>query len=471
MNLFQHQQAALDFFIRLYSRMRRNGMNSLGVALLMEMGCGKTVTGISIADFLYHQQDLHKILIAAPLSILSVWEEELAKFAEFPYSVFTLRGTAEQKRQILSQAKRYAENVRIVIVNYESAWRLEKELLNFDADLIITDEGHKLKENRTAQSKALHHLGDKARFKLLLTGTVITNKEIDVFSQYRFLDSRIFGTSFYAFRNRYFEMTGYGNHIPKFKESMRDEFLQRMHSAAYRVTKQECLDLPEIIEEVRSVSLESKAKKLYRQLEKESFLELDEAEVTAANILTKLLRLSQFTGGHLTDDNGITNTVSTAKLDALSDIIDSTVADGQKLVIMARFVPEINDIQAMVEKKGICYALIRGGVKERGEEVRRFQEDADCRVFIGQLQSTALGITLTAAHTMVFYSLDYSMSNFEQAKARIHRVSQTQSCLYIYLVTQGTIDRKILHSLQNKADLAKMLVDDYRKGNNPFEED
>ncbi|MCM1530492.1 MAG: DEAD/DEAH box helicase, partial [Alistipes sp.] len=399
MNLFQHQQAAIDFFIRLYSRMRRNGMNSLGVALLMEMGCGKTVTGISIADFLYHQQDLHKILIAAPLSILSVWEEELAKFAEFPYSVFTLRGTAAQKRQILSQAKRYAEDVRIVIVNYESAWRLEKELLNFDADLIIADEGHKLKENRTAQSKALHHLGDKARFKLLLTGTVITNKEIDVFSQYRFLDSRIFGTSFYAFRNRYFEMTGYGNHIPKFKESMRDEFLQRMHSAAYRVTKQECLDLPEIIEEVRSVSLESKAKKLYRQLEKESFLELDGAEVTAANILTKLLRLSQFTGGHLTDDNGVANTVSTAKLDALSDIIDSTVADGQKLVIMARFVPEINAIQAMVEKRGIGYALVRGGVKERGEEVHRFQKDTDCRVFIGQLQSTALGITLTAAHT------------------------------------------------------------------------
>ena len=73
-------------------------------------------------------------------------------------------------------------------MNYESAWRLEKDLLTYNADLIIADEAHKLKDSRTSQSKGLHHLGDKARYKLLLTGTVITNREMDVFSQYRFLD-------------------------------------------------------------------------------------------------------------------------------------------------------------------------------------------------------------------------------------------------------------------------------------------
>ena len=96
-----------------------------------------------------------------------------------------------------------------MVVNYESAWRLEKELLAYNADLIIADEAHKLKENRSKQSKGLHTLGDKARFKLLLTGTVITNRELDVFSQYRFFNPQIFGTSFYAFRNQYFDMDGY----------------------------------------------------------------------------------------------------------------------------------------------------------------------------------------------------------------------------------------------------------------------
>ena len=124
--------------------------------------------------------------------------------------------------------------------------------------------------------------------------------------------------------------------------------------------------------------------------------------------------------------------------------------------------------RSMLDKKGIGYACVRGGVKDRAEEIRRFQEDPECRIFIGQIAAAGLGITLTAASTMVFYSLDYSMSNFEQAKARIHRVSQKNDCLYIYLVAKGTVDRKVLRALRGKVDLARMLVDDYRTGKNPF---
>ena len=245
-----------------------------------------------------------------------------------------------------------------------------------------------------------------------------------------------------------------------------------MHSVAYRVTKAECLDLPDITEEVRTVELEPKAMKLYTNLERESYTQMAGSEVSAVNVLTRLLRLSQITGGHLTDDEGDDNAVSTAKLDALSDILDTAMDEGRKLVVVARFIPELNDIQELFGKKGIGYALIRGGVKDRAEEIRRFQEDENCRVFVGQIAAAGLGITLTAASTMVFYSLDYSMSNFEQAKARIHRVSQKENCLYIYiyLVAKNTVDCKVLRSLREKRDLAKLLVDDYRKGKNPFKD-
>ena len=356
-------------------------------------------------------------------------------------------------------------------MNYESAWRIQDALEAFGADLIIADEGHKIKEARTAQAKCLHYLGDRAKYKLLLTGTLITNHEIDAFSQYRYLNRKIFGDSFYRFRNTYFDMVGYGNHIPRFRSYMQEDFLQKMHSVAFRVTKEECLDLPEIIEEVREIELEPKAMKMYRELESESYTELKDSEVSAVNVLTKLLRLSQLTGGHLTDDDGNSNMVSKAKLYALEDIIDASVAENKKLVVMARFIPELDDIQELLEKKDIGYAVVRGGVKERAEEIRRFQEDSDCKVFIGQIAAAGLGITLTAASTMVFYSMDYSMSNFEQAKARIHRVSQKNDCLYIYLIAKGTVDKKVLKSLRNKVDLAKMLVDEYRKGKNPFEEE
>lgn len=464
---YAHQENAFRFACKLFG-LEDNCLLSRGVALLMEMGCGKTITSVGIAGALYQFGLVDRILVVAPLSILGVWKEEFEKTADFPFTMTILEGSSAKKKEALKHSEGYG--VEIVVVNYESVWRLEKELLEFNADLIIADEAHKIKEARTSQSKGMHHLGDKARFKLLLTGTIITNKEIDVFSQYRFLNSSIFGNSFYTFRNRYFDMTGYGNYTPRFKSHMKEDFLRRLHSIAYRVTKEECLDLPSVMEEVRQVELEPKAKKIYKELEKESYTELANSEVSAVNVLTKLLRLSQVTGGHLTDDEGDTNLVSTAKLDALSDIIDAAMGEDKKLVIMARFIPEMNDIQDLLEKKKIEYATVRGGVRDRAEEIRRFQEEPECKVFIGQIAAAGLGITLTAASTMVFYSLDYSMSNFEQAKARIHRVSQTNNCLYIYLVAKGTVDTKILRALRNKVDLAKVLVDDYRKGINPFGE-
>jgi len=282
-------------------------------------------------------------------------------------------------------------------VNYESAWRLEKELAAFGADLVIADEGHKLKENRSKQSKGMHNLGDRAKYKLLLTGTIITNREIDVYSQYRYLNPQIFGTSFFAFRNKYFDMLGYGGHTPVFRKWMTEDFLKRMHSVAYRVTKAECLDLPEITEEVRTVDLEPAALKIYDGIEDDSYTELKDGELSVPNILTKLLRLCQITGGHLPDDDEVMHTVSKAKLEALEDIIDSAMAEDKKLVIMARFVPELDDIQELLEKKKIGYAVVRGGVKDRDREIHRFQYDDDCRVFVGQIAAAGLGITLTAA--------------------------------------------------------------------------
>ncbi len=466
-NPYEHQIKAFAFVCGLFG-IFNVPYYSRGAALLMEMGCGKTITSIAVAGVLYQFGKINRILIVAPLSILGVWDEEFEKFADFPYTLTVLKGSSSKKKEQLEELS--DKGLQIVVVNYESAWRLERELLRYNADLIIADEGHKIKSAQTSVSKSMHTLGDRARYRMLLTGTLITNKEIDVFSQYRFINSDIFGTSFYAFRNRYFDMVGYGNHTPVFRKYLREDFLKKMHSVAYRVTKAECLDLPEITEEVRTVELEPKAMKLYSNLEKEFYTQMAGSEVSAVNVLTRLLRLSQITGGHLTDDEGDDTAVSTAKLDALSDIVDSAVAEGKKLVVMARFIPELNDIQELLEKKCVGYAVVRGGVKNRDEEIRRFQEDDDCRVFVGQIAAAGLGITLTAASTMAFYSLDYSMSNFEQAKARIHRVSQKENCLYIYLIAKNTVDRKVLRSLRNKVDLAKLLVDDYRKGRNPFKD-
>lgn len=317
------------------------------------------------------------MLIVAPLSILGVWDEEFRKFADFDYTLSILSGSGTKKVDTLHNMTGQA--LQVAVINYESAWRLEKELLKWDADLIVADEGHKIKTHNIAASKAMHRLGTKARYRLLLTGTVITNKAIDVFSQYKFINPTVFGTSFYSFRNRYFEMTGYGNHTPVLKKSMEDDLIKRLHSIAFRATKSECLDLPETTDVIQKIELEKKAMDIYDSLVKESFAELSKGEVTVTNVLTKLLRLSQLTGGFIGNDkDSRVEQVSTVKLKALEDIIDSVLQEGKKLVVIARFVPEIEAICKLLETKNIQYSLIMGGVKDREEQVSRFQKNSKC---------------------------------------------------------------------------------------------
>ncbi|MCL1965297.1 MAG: DEAD/DEAH box helicase [Firmicutes bacterium] len=467
---FEHQRNACDAAIDTFYSGR-----SHGYALLLQMGCGKSLTAIGIAGRLFLDGTIRRVLVVAPLSVLGVWEEEFAKYAGYDYILITLEGSAAKKTEILQNLGCHsthdpddAPSLTVAVVNYESAWRLEKEITAWRPDLIIADEAHKIKTHNTAASKAMHRIGAKTTYRLLLTGTIITNKALDVFSQYKFLNPAIFGNSFYTFRNRYFDMTGYGGYTPALKRHMEPELTQRMHSIAFRATKAECLDLPDMTDIVRPVPLEPTAMKLYRALVKDSYAELDRGEVTAANVLTRLLRLSQLTGGFVGDDDGNVQSVSTAKLDMLEDIIDSAMEENRKLVIIARFLPEIAGIRKLLEKRKIKYSCITGDIPDCGEQVRQFQNDPEVMVFVGQIATAGLGITLTAASTMIFYSLDFSMSNFEQARARIHRAGQKEKCTYLYLVAQGTVDAKVFQALRDKADLAKLLVDDYRKGLNPF---
>ena len=457
---YEHQRRAAAFAL---DRLSRGG----GAALLMEMGTGKTLTSIGIVGQLWKERRIVRLLIVAPLSILGVWRDEFDRFAGYDYCLSVLEGTAARKADTIRHMA--GKSLQVLVINYESAWRMEKELAEWRPDMIVCDEGHKIKTHNIAASKAMHRLAGKAKYRLLLTGTVITNKPIDVFSQYKFCDPAIYGNSFYQFRNRYFDMVGFGGYTPVMKRSMEGEFTERLHSIAFRATKAECLDLPEFTDIVQRIDLEPQAMRIYRQLVRDSYAELAEGSVTVTNVLSQLLRLSQLTGGYVgNDDAGGVTQVSTAKLDALADLVDGAVADGRKIVVIARFVPEIHAIGKMLEKKKIRYAQISGEIRDRDEQIAAFQDDPEVPVFIGQIATAGLGITLTAASLMVFYSLDYSMSNYEQTRARIHRVGQKNECTYIHLVARGTVDEKALKALHDKANLAKSLVDDYRAGMNPF---
>lgn len=430
-------------------------------AFLMDMGTGKTITTIAVVGALNKKHKVTRLLVVSPKSIVDVWDQEFDKFADFPYSLAVLDGTTSKKADTI----RYmvGNGLQVIVVNYESCWRLEDEITRWQPDMIVCDESSKIKNAQAKCSKALHRLGKLSSYNLILTGTPITNSPLDFFSQYKFLDENIFGGSFYSFRSKYAILGGFQNHqIIGYKHL--DELVSKAHEIAYRIRIDEAVELPEFIDEIRSVKLEKQAQSIYNSIDKDSYAELMCGEVTIRNVLTRLLRLSQCTGGFIKNDAGDdAQQISTAKLEALEDIIDSCIEEGKKAVVFARFVPEINAISKMLTKKKIGHAIIKGDVKDRAEQVEAFQNDENTKVFIGQLATTGMGLTLTAGTVAVYYSLDFSYANYEQSRARIRRIGQKKRGVYIHIVAKGTVDETVMNALKHKADVANLMVDDYKK--------
>ena len=441
------------------------------VAFFLDMGTGKSLTTVAVTGRLFLDGHIRRVLIIAPSSVCAVWPAEYRRFADFPHRVTMLLGSRDKRLEALKRLKVMRDDgsaLCVAVINYESTWRLQKELTTFGADMIVCDESQRIKSPTAQQSKAVHRLGDLACYRMILTGTPIQNDTRDLWSQYRFLAPDVFGKSYYAFVNRYAVLGGYGNHQYLGPRNL-DELTRKAHSIAYRVTKSECLDLPEKMYDDRAVELEDEALALYRRVQKESYAVLDGGqEVTAGIVLTKLLRLQQITGGFLTDDDGQCQNVSTAKLDAAEDIVRSLCVDeGKKLVIFARFRAELDALMERIGHvlgKEIQAVCIMGDVplKRRGEIVAQFQEDPATRVFVGQIDACAEGITLTAADTVLYYSVNWNLAKYMQSQDRIHRIGQRNACTYLHLVVPGTIDHKIQDALRKKEDLAKTVVDKWR---------
>lgn len=468
-NLYKHQIRGANMALRAFGALDAKTPGG-GFGELFEMGCGKTLTTIAVAGALYNLGKIDRVLVVAPTSVCSVWPHDLNQFAAFPWEARVLLGDKKKRLKALNELENWPfKALRIAVINYESTHRegIYEALAAYKPDLIVCDESQRIKNPSAAQSKALHKLGDAAPFRMILSGTPVQNNAVDLYSQYRFLDPAVYGANFYAFKNRYCIMGGYGQHQIVGYRNM-DELVEKEHSVAYRVTKEECLDLPQQTFINRYVQFTDAEQAIYEQLRKSSFLELETGEnVTATTILTMYLRLMQLTGGFLTaDESTRPKQVNTAKLDALADIVDDYVVDaGKKLVIFARFRAEIAAIENLLRLRKIQYGSIYGDVpmEERGKIVEDFQTNPDTNVFVAQIQTAGLGITLHAASTAVFYSYDYNYANYAQALARIHRIGQRFPVTYIHLVVDGSIDEKILAALENKEDMAKTVVDSWRE--------
>lgn len=418
-----------------------------------EMGCGKT----RVALELLRRWETNFSLVVAPKAVLQVWGREVNKYLPGQFHVQVLNGSSLPARTKQAQ-QAIRHRGAIIVVNYEAVWRepLASLLMQAVPGAIILDEAHRIKAPGGKASRFLARLGKLARRRLALTGTPLPHSPMDCYAMYRFLDPNIFGYSFTRFRAEYAVMGGYGGYEIKSWRNL-EKLHEKMYQIACRVRSEDVLDLPETIDEILTFDLSPKAKKIYLDLEKNLMAEIETGEITAANAMVKLLRLQQLTGGWLrADESEHPEQVDTGKGELLKELLEDM--GPEQVVIFCRFHQDLESIHAACRDLKIESAELSG----RRNELHIWENKA-AQVLAAQLQSGGLGIDLTAARYCIFYSHGFSLGDYQQARARVHRPGQTRKVTYYHLCAKGTVDEKVIKALDNRADLVKFVIDDLRR--------
>jgi len=425
--------------------------------LYMFMGTGKTKVAV---DLIINRK--HKlVLIACPKSVVSVWPKEFKKHAgNDMYEVLPLSSNDIKKRT--EAAKTFVRlqhtlgKQAIIVANYEMIWRepFASWLMTAGVDLVVCDESHRIKAPGSKVSAFLAKLADRVPYRLCLTGTPMPHSPLDVYGQYRFLDKGIFGTSFTKFRARYavtvplgdtgaLKITGYQN---------QDELQEKFYSIAYRAD-QDVLDLPEAVHMTRDVELSAKTMRIYRDLEKDFYAQIDSGEVTISNALTKLLRLQQVCSGYVPSDDGQILHVGDEKADVLADTLGD-IDINEPVVVFCRFRQDLDRVREVCEKLGRSYAELSG----RCNQLAEWQAGKYNTIAV-QIQAGGVGVDLTRACYNIYYSVGCSLGDYEQSLARSHRPGQTRTTFFIHIVATDTVDEKIYRSLEQKKEVVQAILD------------
>jgi SNF2 family DNA or RNA helicase len=418
------------------------------------MGAGKTRVALDAARARGHR----RVLVICPKSVIPVWRDETCKHAPDEWDIVLLEdGSVEDRAGRLEQATVDPPRPVLAVVNYEATWRepLAEAILSCEWDLLVFDESQRIKSPGAKQSRFAARI--RAGHKLALTGTPMPHSPLDLYGQYRALDPGIFGTSFTRFRSRYAVMGGYENkQVLSFKNE--DELRDRMDRICHHVPK-DALDLPPLTVNERYCSLGREAARVYGELEEEFIAQLRDGVVTANNALSKLLRLQQVAAGFVKTEDGREQEMGTAKADLLREVLED-IGNEDPVVVFARFHHDLDTVKRVAEE------LDRGGLyKTCGEisgRVNEYQQwkRGEFSTLAVQLQAGGLGIDLTEASYLLFYTMGFSLGDYQQAIARVHRPGQERSVVVYRLLARRTVDTKIISALDRRRDVIRSILRD-----------
>lgn len=449
--------------------------NKNNAALFMDPGCGKTLTAINLwREACRENKRILRCLVLCPPIVLENWKQEFILCSKVDEKLIGVFPSGKSPKKKLEFCKNTTHAIKII--NYE-AFRNDdvfNAIANFQAEVAIADESHYLKNHKTKNFKAACAATVSAQYRYILTGTPISNSPLDLWAQYYFMDrGKSFGEHYFGFLHKYFYDRNAGmpsdRHFPdwQMQNSLRPVIKSILNKTSVKLTKEECLELPDLIEQSISVEPTPEILKKYNELKKELVTYIsnedtqeDEA-VVAQNALVKLLRLNEITNGYTkTEDDNIICFKKNPKLDALMHIVESTAP--HKVIIFTIYKQTYKDISQALKKKKIKYVELHGGINNKAQVVDEFNDlTNDIRVCIAHPRSAGVGINLKSASYAVFYSRSHSLVDREQSKARNYRAGSIdlfKKITHYDLVMNHTCDVEILSALRQKKDISNSLV-------------
>ena len=418
-----------------------------------EQGTGKTASAIWAADFLLNQGKINRVLVICPLSIMdSAWRKDLFDFA-MHRKVDIAYGSAKKRTAVIES------DAEFVIINYDGVEIVADAIADGGFDLIIVDEATHYKNAQTKRWKTLNKLLTPNTWLWLLTGTPAAQSPVDAYGLAKLVNPKGVPRFYGSFRDMVMYKVTNFKWVPKPNAT---ETVFNSLQPAIRYTKDECLDLPDMVYTTRDIALTRQQEKYYTQLKNKMIMQAAGEDVTAATAAVNMNKLLQISSGAVYTDSGeVIEFDIKHRYKVLREVIDES---SKKVLI---FVPFRHTIDLLTEKlrgDNIPTEVISGAVKagDRTRIFRDFQQTAIPRVLVIQPQAAAHGVTLTAANTVVWWGPTSSVETYAQANARVHRAGQDHKCTVVQL--QGSnVEKRVYALLDNKIDTHTKIIDLYKE--------
>ena len=418
-------------------------LDNEALGLFLDMGLGKTVITLTAIDILmYDRCEINKVLVVAPKKVAEdTWTRESAKWDHLQHlRISRVLGSQRQREAALEQ------EADVYVINRENVpWLVSEK--NWTFDMIVIDELSSFKNSRAKRFKALRSVRPLCDRVVGLTGTPSANGLMDLWAEMYLLDrGERLGRTLTAFRSRWFYPGKQNGHVvynwvPR-KEAM-SEITDAISDITVSMSAEDYIELPERIDNVVPVVLGPKARKTYRDMEREQLLAFENGDealaLNAASVMTKLLQLAN--GCIYAEDENrerTTHRIHTAKLDALEEIQD--VTDGPLLV----FYSYISDLENLQER------FPQARVLKTEQDIADWNA-GKIEILLAHPASVGYGLNLQdGGHTVVWYGLTWSLELYQQANARLHRQGQQHTVVVHHLIAEGTVDEKVMTKLQEK---------------------